>query len=90
MQSLLLTMRSSCSCRTCPVAHCEDCLPEGEIAAVGPSIPEFVFLGYGEVSQAYWVHCRDCSTKFETDEEWKQEWAGEDEIVQAKLASMSQ
>lgn len=64
-------------------------MPEGDIAAIGPSIPEFELLGYGEVTRAYWVHCDDCSRRFETDEEWKQDWAGEDDIVKAKLVSMT-
>lgn len=70
------------------MAHCEDCLPEGEIAAIGSSIPEFEFLGFGEVTQAYWVHCRDCGVKFETDDGWKQAWEAEDEMLKAKLASL--
>lgn len=28
------------SCQTCPSAFCEDCLPPGDIDAVGPTIPE--------------------------------------------------
>ncbi|KAF8577385.1 hypothetical protein K439DRAFT_1418275 [Ramaria rubella] len=76
-------------CRTCPATHCQDCLPEGEINAVGPTIPQHLLLGYGEVSQAYWVHCQECSTRFETDKQWAIDWAAEDEMLEARLASMT-
>lgn len=61
------------SCRTCPVAYCEDCMPEGDIAAVGPTLPELVSLGYGEVSQAYWIYCEFCRTERDS-KKWQQDW----------------
>ncbi|KAF5367362.1 hypothetical protein D9615_010278 [Tricholomella constricta] len=51
-------------CRTCPQAFCEDCLPSGELDAIGESLPEFLLLGYGPISSAYFIKCHDCVADF--------------------------
>ncbi|KAF8512943.1 SNF2 family N-terminal domain-containing protein [Hysterangium stoloniferum] len=68
-------------CRSCPLAHCEDCLPEGDIAAIGPTLPELVILGYPEASQVYWVYCDQCKVKLDSDEEWRRDWDMKDRIL---------
>jgi len=47
-------------CRTCPQAFCEDCLPSGDIDAIGDILPEFELLGYGKSTSAYYIKCHDC------------------------------
>ncbi|KAG6887770.1 hypothetical protein C0992_010819 [Termitomyces sp. T32_za158] len=47
-------------CRTCPQAFCEDCLPEGDLDAIGETLPEFLLLDYGPVPAAYYIRCHDC------------------------------
>jgi len=67
---------------------CEDCLPEGEIAAAGSTIPELEVLGYGEISQAYWIYCEDCQKRAKTDRVWNKSWEEEERQAQATAASM--
>lgn len=42
-------------CQRCPQAFCEDCLPTDDIEAVGDVLPEFLVLGMGKRSQAYFM-----------------------------------
>lgn len=42
-------------CQRCPQAFCEDCLPSDDIEAVGDVLPEFLVLGMGKRSQAYFM-----------------------------------
>ncbi|KAF9468349.1 P-loop containing nucleoside triphosphate hydrolase protein [Collybia nuda] len=51
-------------CRTCPEAFCEDCLPPGDIDAVGDVLPEFDHLDYGQKSNAYYIKCQECREDF--------------------------
>jgi len=74
-------------CRSCPLAQCEDCLPEGDIAALGPTLPELEILGYPETSQVYWVYCYQCKVKLDTDEEWRRDWDAKDRILSSVVQS---
>jgi SWI/SNF-related matrix-associated actin-dependent regulator of chromatin subfamily A member 5 len=40
-------------CRTCPVAFCEDCLPEEGWRDIGDTLPELENLGFGFRSTRY-------------------------------------
>ncbi|KAF8961860.1 P-loop containing nucleoside triphosphate hydrolase protein [Flammula alnicola] len=63
-------------CRTCPQAFCEDCLPPGDIDAVGDVLPEFELLKYGQHTTAYYIRCNDCREDFAsnpTEQHWL-EW----------------
>jgi len=73
-------------CQTCPHAFCEDCLPEGDIDAVGPDLPEFVILGYGEKATAYYIRCQDCREHFAENPKALKDWQKEEEETQAKYA----
>ncbi|GJJ09319.1 hypothetical protein Clacol_003541 [Clathrus columnatus] len=60
-------------CRTCPSALCEDCLPNGDLTAIGSSLPELEALGFGEIPQAYWIYCEDCCTHRD-EKQWQDDW----------------
>ncbi|KAF9241300.1 P-loop containing nucleoside triphosphate hydrolase protein [Melanogaster broomeanus] len=47
-------------CQTCTQAFCEDCLPDGDIDAIGDVLPEFALLGFGAQTTAYYIRCHDC------------------------------
>ncbi|KAG6849128.1 hypothetical protein H0H93_011075 [Arthromyces matolae] len=47
-------------CRTCPQAFCEDCLPEGDLDAIGETLPELLLLDFGATTSAYYIKCHDC------------------------------
>ncbi|KAH9924947.1 P-loop containing nucleoside triphosphate hydrolase protein [Amylocystis lapponica] len=75
-------------CQTCPQSFCEDCLPEGEIDAVGEVLPEFLLLGYGEATTAYYIRCHDCHERFRDEPRLWKEWQAEMQEVQVKLESL--
>ncbi|KAF7979907.1 hypothetical protein HWV62_40302 [Athelia sp. TMB] len=76
-------------CQTCPQAFCEDCLPDGEIDAIGDVLPEFAVLGYMAKSNAYYIRCHDCHEHFrENPSDW-QAWQKEMRETEAKLEAMS-
>ncbi|KZO91803.1 hypothetical protein CALVIDRAFT_557967 [Calocera viscosa TUFC12733] len=50
-------------CATCSNAFCEDCLPEGELDAIGDSIPQFTALRYNTSKGAYYIRCDECQTE---------------------------
>ncbi|CAL1715435.1 unnamed protein product [Somion occarium] len=59
-------------CQTCPQGFCEDCLPFGDIEAVGATLPELLLVGYGEKASAYYIRCHDCLKLFaEQPKIWK-------------------
>ena len=66
----------------------EDCLPaEGDIDAVGWSLPEFEILGYPETKQAYYIRCPECVNRFASPKDesgriWAKAWM--DDIQQAE------
>ncbi|TFK50621.1 hypothetical protein OE88DRAFT_1661143 [Heliocybe sulcata] len=72
-------------CQTCPRAFCEDCLPSGDMDAVGPTLPEFLLLGYGEKTSAYYIRCDDCRDRFKTDAAFRESWEGEFRETQIKV-----
>ncbi|GJE91583.1 hypothetical protein PsYK624_077330 [Phanerochaete sordida] len=76
-------------CQTCINAFCEDCLPPGEIDAVGDTLPEFVLRGYGEISSAYFIRCHGCKERFETDPAFAQQWEEEFRETQKKLEALN-
>ncbi|KAF8884532.1 P-loop containing nucleoside triphosphate hydrolase protein [Infundibulicybe gibba] len=61
-------------CRTCPQAFCEDCLPPGELDAIGDSLPELYLLGYGAKPNAYYIRCDDCCQHFSSNPDLWEEW----------------
>ncbi|GBE87288.1 ISWI chromatin-remodeling complex ATPase ISW2 [Sparassis crispa] len=77
-------------CQTCPQAFCEDCLPDGEIDAVGATLPEFVLLGYGESTSAYYIRCHDCHKLFEEEPHVWAQWQLDMQDVQNKLDALPQ
>ncbi|KAI5479678.1 nucleosome remodeling complex ATPase subunit (Snf2h) [Pseudohyphozyma bogoriensis] len=56
-------------CQTCPQSFCEDCLSQGDIEPVGEVLPEFLVLGMGKRSQAYYIRCPDCIEAFVAEPE---------------------
>ncbi|KZO91804.1 hypothetical protein CALVIDRAFT_335743 [Calocera viscosa TUFC12733] len=68
-------------CATCANTFCEDCLPEGELDAIGGSIPQFTALGYGYTPLAYYIRCDECQTSpvIKYDEYENKYW--EDDVV---------
>ncbi|EGO28787.1 hypothetical protein SERLADRAFT_434683 [Serpula lacrymans var. lacrymans S7.9] len=75
-------------CQTCPQAFCEDCLPNGELDVVGDVLPEFLLLGYGETSSAYFIRCHDCREYFAKHPKMRKMWEQETKETAAKLASL--
>lgn len=75
-------------CQTCPQAFCEDCMPGGEIDAVGEVLPEFVLLGYGATSTAYYIRCHECHEHWEKEPRAWKAWEEEMAETQAKLESL--
>ncbi|KDQ50600.1 hypothetical protein JAAARDRAFT_63080 [Jaapia argillacea MUCL 33604] len=75
-------------CQTCTQAFCEDCLPDGDLDAVGDTLPEFRLLGYGESTNAYYIRCQDCHERFEEDPEVWKSWQEEMRETEKKLEAM--
>ncbi|KAL4063586.1 P-loop containing nucleoside triphosphate hydrolase protein [Scleroderma yunnanense] len=71
-------------CQTCPKAFCEDCLPEGDLDAVGDVLPEFVMLGFG-AQTAYYIRCHNCHAYWAEHPEAKEEEMGE---IQQKIDAL--
>ncbi|TFK65861.1 hypothetical protein BDN72DRAFT_800724 [Pluteus cervinus] len=72
-------------CRTCPSAFCEDCLPSGELDAVGDSVPEFEALGYRQQDNAYFIRCQECLDFFVQNPSAWEEWQEEFREAEKKL-----
>ncbi|KAG6853121.1 hypothetical protein C0991_006731 [Blastosporella zonata] len=47
-------------CPRCP----RDCLPEGDLDAIGETLPEFLLLNHGPSTTAYYIKCHDCIADF--------------------------
>ncbi|EIN05640.1 hypothetical protein PUNSTDRAFT_145612 [Punctularia strigosozonata HHB-11173 SS5] len=75
-------------CQTCPQAFCEDCLPEGDIDAVGETLPEFLLLGYGFSPSAYYIRCHDCRQRFIEEPRIWESWQEEERETQRKLEAL--
>ncbi|KAF8063974.1 P-loop containing nucleoside triphosphate hydrolase protein [Lyophyllum atratum] len=77
-------------CRTCPQAFCEDCLPSGDLDAVGETLPEFLLLDYGASTSAYYIRCHDCIADYsETPDanHWT-EWLNDLSLAEKKLEQL--
>lgn len=75
-------------CQTCSDAYCEDCLPEEDFHPVGEAIPEFILLGYGPISSAYYIRCVECIKHFKANPETLQMWEEEDARILGQLKEM--
>ncbi|THH16507.1 hypothetical protein EW146_g4141 [Bondarzewia mesenterica] len=76
-------------CRTCPNAFCEDCLPSGDIEAIGEVLPEFEILGHAQKTSSFYIRCEDCCRHFaKYPAEWK-ERQEEFRIAEEKLKALS-
>ncbi|KZT67879.1 hypothetical protein DAEQUDRAFT_766836 [Daedalea quercina L-15889] len=73
-------------CRTCPEAFCEDCLPDGDIDAIGDELPELLALNYRPTTSAFYIHCDECRQRSETDPEWWAAWQEEFQAAEKQLA----
>ncbi|EJU00608.1 hypothetical protein DACRYDRAFT_80834, partial [Dacryopinax primogenitus] len=73
-------------CATCSHAFCEDCLPEGELDAIGDTIPQLAGLGYTNQSLAFYIRCNDCKVDpvIKYDEYENKYWEEEEEEEVAK------
>ncbi|KAN0080357.1 P-loop containing nucleoside triphosphate hydrolase protein [Tylopilus felleus] len=72
-------------CQTCPQAFCEDCLPQGDIDAVGDVLPEFTLLGFGAQTTAYYIRCHDCHALWAQDPAAWKAWEEDMVDTQQKL-----
>ncbi|EKG20962.1 SNF2-related protein [Macrophomina phaseolina MS6] len=59
-------------CRFCALAFCEDCLNFDRATLIGPSLPEFEILDYGEVNQAFFIKCHVCADIHDAEPEMKE------------------
>ncbi|OCH88895.1 hypothetical protein OBBRIDRAFT_733561 [Obba rivulosa] len=75
-------------CQTCPQAFCEDCLPPGDLDAVGDVLPELLLLGYGPCTSAYYIRCHDCHAQWDRNPKLWQAWQKEMKETQTKLEAM--
>ncbi|KAA1109121.1 hypothetical protein PGT21_033424 [Puccinia graminis f. sp. tritici] len=73
-------------CQTCPDAYCEECLPHENFYSMGDTLPEFLLLGYGPVSQAHYIRCVECLKHFESNPETKAMWEAEEKHIKEQLA----
>jgi len=77
-------------CRTCPQAFCEDCLPSGDIDAIGDELPEFLVLNYEATRSAYYICCDECRQRRLDDPEWWADWQEEFQAAEKQLAETTQ
>lgn len=54
-------------CRWCEKGYCEDCLDWDRSELVGSTLPEFELLGFGAITQAYFINCKSCVETWKTD-----------------------
>lgn len=54
-------------CRWCENGYCEDCLDFDTTTLVGETLPELEMLGFGAVSQAWYIDCPACVTHWKTN-----------------------
>jgi SWI/SNF-related matrix-associated actin-dependent regulator of chromatin subfamily A member 5 len=52
-------------CRWCERAYCEDCLDFENTELLGNNLIEYELLGYGEMTQAFYIQCHACTGHFE-------------------------
>lgn len=73
-------------CRWCERAYCEDCLDFEKTDLIGNNLIEYELLGYGEMTQAFYIKCHTCTEHFEENPKDRQlcenlaiEWQAEHE-----------
>ncbi|KAK5115624.1 hypothetical protein LTR85_009795 [Meristemomyces frigidus] len=54
-------------CRWCENGYCEDCLDFDTAKLLGDTLPELEMLGFGAVSQAWYIDCPACVKHWETN-----------------------
>lgn len=54
-------------CRWCENAYCEDCLDWDVAKLIGATLPEYDMLGFGAMSNAWYVECPSCVKSCEND-----------------------
>jgi SWI/SNF-related matrix-associated actin-dependent regulator of chromatin subfamily A member 5 len=59
-------------CRWCERAYCEDCLDFEKTGLIGNNLIEYELLGYGEMTQAFYIQCHTCTQHFEENPKDKQ------------------
>lgn len=52
-------------CRWCERAYCEDCLDFEKTDLIGNNLIEYELLGYGEMTQAFYIKCHACADHFD-------------------------
>lgn len=82
--SPFLCLIADISCRTCPLAFCEDCLPPGDLESVGDVLPEFLVLGYGRQSTAHFIKCSDCIEHYSANPTEAEQWRKEQDKIEAR------
>ncbi|KAK4058436.1 hypothetical protein OIO90_000595 [Microbotryomycetes sp. JL221] len=73
-------------CQCCHASYCEDCLPPDEIEPVGDVLPEFLLLGCGKRTQAYFIRCADCIEYYRQNPEARQRFEAEQVSIRKQLA----
>lgn len=59
-------------CRFCPSAFCEDCCDFDRTSLIGDSLPELQLLDFGEIRQAFFVKCHECTDLHDAEPEMKE------------------
>ncbi|KAH9457613.1 hypothetical protein Pst134EB_009928 [Puccinia striiformis f. sp. tritici] len=77
-------------CQTCPDAYCEDCLPNENFYSMGDTLPEFLLLNYGPVTQAHYIRCVECLQHFASNPEIKAMWDAEEKHFREQLVLKDQ
>lgn len=52
-------------CRWCENGFCEDCLDWDVTKLIGHTLPEFEMLGFGRITQAFYIECEHCIQHWE-------------------------
>jgi len=73
-------------CRWCENGYCEDCLDFDTAKLVGETLPEMEMLGYGAVTQAWWIDCPQCVKHWATNKEDEAVIAAERERIEEAYA----
>jgi SWI/SNF-related matrix-associated actin-dependent regulator of chromatin subfamily A member 5 len=55
-------------CRWCAHGYCEDCLDWNTVKLVGETLLEYEMLGYGAMSNAWYIECPGCIARWADDE----------------------
>ncbi|KAK5108984.1 hypothetical protein LTR62_007618 [Meristemomyces frigidus] len=74
-------------CRWCENGYCEDCCDWEGTKLVGGTLKEFEMIGFGEISQAWYIECSGCLGRWEEDEGDRQLIAKEKERIEVAYGS---